>query len=96
MVKHYYYEDQARLFKALAHPVRLQILHILANESGCVCDLVQQTGCRQPYVSQQLIVLREAGLVVARREGLNVRYCLAFPDLLVSVLSAGEALLRAV
>ncbi len=90
------YENQTKLFKALAHPVRLQILEILSNEPACVCDLVQQTGCRQPYVSQQLIVLREAGLVATRREGLNIRYRLTCPDLLVSLLRDGAILLGAV
>jgi len=74
------YESRARLFRALGHPARLQILDILAVGPCCVHVLIQRTGCRQPYVSQQLAVLREAGLVVAEREGIKVRYRLASPD----------------
>jgi DNA-binding transcriptional ArsR family regulator len=74
------YESRARLFRVLGHPARLQILDILAVKPCCVCNITEQIGCRQPYVSQQLAVLREAGLIVAEREGLNVRYRLASPD----------------
>lgn len=74
------YESRARLFRVLGHPARLQILDILAVQPSCVCAITEQMGCRQPYASQQLAVLREAGLIVAEREGLNVRYRLASPD----------------
>ena len=75
------YEPQARLLRAIAHPVRLQILDALAHGSACVCDLTMLTGRRQPYISQQLIVLREAGLVTHAREGSNIRYRLVQPEL---------------
>lgn len=76
-----YYESRARLFRVLGHPARLRILDILATESCCVCQIIEQMGCRQPYASQQLAILREAGLVIAEREGLMMRYQLASPDL---------------
>ena len=75
------YKHQARLLRAIAHPVRLQILDALAHGSACVCDLTMLTGRRQPYISQQLIVLREAGLVTQSRDGLNIRYRLVRPEL---------------
>lgn len=68
------YEQQARIMKALAHPVRLRILDILRQEEQCVCHLTAVLGVRQPYVSQQLAVLREAGLVTDRRDGLMMYY----------------------
>jgi ArsR family transcriptional regulator len=68
------YESRARLFRLLGHPARLQILDILAGGPCCVHVIIQRTGCRQPYVSQQLAVLREAGLIIAEREGIKVRY----------------------
>ncbi len=64
-----YYESRARLFRVLGHPGRLRILEMLAAKPCCVCDLMQQLNYRQPYVSQQLAILREAGLVVGEREG---------------------------
>ncbi len=72
------YEQVATLTKALAHPVRFQILQILRTEGeACVCHLEALLGQRQPYISQQLMRLRDAGLVVDRREGMNVFYALA-------------------
>lgn len=71
------YQKQAQLFQTLSHPVRLYILDILAHQEACVCHLTAILGQRQPYVSQQLAVLRQAGLVVDRREGTLIYYRLA-------------------
>ena len=65
---------EAELFKALGHPVRLQILWMLAHEEACVCHLEAQLRMRQAYLSQQLAVLREAGLVAERHMGPYVYY----------------------
>jgi DNA-binding transcriptional ArsR family regulator len=65
---------EAELFKSLGHPVRLQILWILAQEEACVCHLEARLKMRQAYLSQQLAVLREAGLVAERRMGPYVYY----------------------
>ncbi|MEJ2012610.1 MAG: metalloregulator ArsR/SmtB family transcription factor [Anaerolineales bacterium] len=72
----------AELLKALAHPARLGILNVLrADGECCVCHLEARLGLRQAYLSQQLARLREAGLVNDRREGLNVFYAVAHPEL---------------
>jgi DNA-binding transcriptional ArsR family regulator len=68
------YEQQARIMKALAHPVRLRILDILHQGEECVCHLTTVLEAQQPYVSKQLAILREAGLVIDRRDGLIVYY----------------------
>ncbi len=64
----------ADFFKALMHPVRLQILGILRNGEECVCHMEAALGLRQAYISQHLAALREAGLVSVRREGWNIFY----------------------
>jgi len=71
------YESAIRLFSLLAHPARLRILDMLRRGEACVCHLQAALGAPQPYVSQQLRVLREAGLISSRREGLFVYYQLA-------------------
>lgn len=71
------YAQLTEITKALAHPVRLQILDMLRGGEACVCHLEAVLGQRQAYISQQLARLREAGLVVDRRDGLNVFYALA-------------------
>ena len=80
------YTEQAQLLKSLAHPVRLQILDILRRGEECVCHMEAVLGRRQSYISQQLMTLRDAGLVDARKEGLNVFYCLADPEAVVPLL----------
>lgn len=75
------YRAQVELFKALAHPVRLRILEILAVDESCVCHLTTILGLRQPYISQQLMALRKAGLVLVRRDGVMVYYRLAHPGI---------------
>ena len=67
----------AEAFKALADPVRLQLLNLIATaETGeaCACDLVEPVGKSQPTVSHHLKVLREAGLVSGEKRGTWVWY----------------------
>jgi len=71
------YVQQAELFSALAHPARLRILDILADGEACVCHLSAALHQRQAYVSQQLARLREAELIVDKKDGLYVYYGLA-------------------
>lgn len=68
------YDVQAQLVKLLAHPVRLAILDILRDGEHCVCHMEAHLGFRQAYISQQVAVLREAGLIQDRRDGWNIFY----------------------
>lgn len=68
-------ESQSLVFKALGHPVRLEIVKLLGSLGElCVCELVQKLNCDQTTVSKHLAVLKSAGVVSARKEGLNVYY----------------------
>jgi DNA-binding transcriptional ArsR family regulator len=67
------------LFKALAHPTRVAILDLLRGGEQCVCHLEAALRLRQAYVSQQLSVLREAGIVADERDGLNIYYRVVMP-----------------
>ena len=67
----------ARQFAALADPVRLQLLSMIATDpygAVCACDLVEPLGKSQPTVSHHLKVLREAGLLTSEKRGVNVWY----------------------
>ena len=88
------YEKQAQIYRALSHPVRLRILDILARQEACVCHLTAALDQRQPYVSQQLATLRDAGLVADRREGTLIYYRLA-DEHLAKVLGEGRAVTEA-
>jgi ArsR family transcriptional regulator len=60
----------------LGHPIRLQILAMLAQHGGaiCVCDLEAALPVKQPTVSHHLRLLREAGLIASERRGLWAYY----------------------
>lgn len=68
------------IFKALMHPTRLSILEILQEGEQCVCHLEAVLGYRQAYISQHLMVLREAGLVEDRRDGARIYYRVIKPE----------------
>ena len=62
-------------FEALADPIRRRILALLLDaDELCVCDLHGALDAPQPKVSRHLAVLREADLVLARRDGVWMRY----------------------
>lgn len=69
------------LFRVLMHPTRLAILELLRSGEQCVCHLEAHLGKRQAYISQQLMLLREAGLVADRRDGVNVFYRVTAPQI---------------
>ncbi|MCB1028593.1 MAG: winged helix-turn-helix transcriptional regulator, partial [Microthrixaceae bacterium] len=84
---------KAELFKALAHPARVRALEILAQgPEQSVGDLAEQVGVEAAHLSQQLAILRRAGVVVARREATTVYYSLRDP-LLVELLGVARKLL---
>ncbi len=68
------YETVSSRLKLLAHPERLRILDVLRREAECVCHLEALLGKPQPYVSQQLRFLRNAGIIADEKEGQNVYY----------------------
>ncbi len=75
--------DQAvGALKLLANVERLLLLCQLSQGEMCVSDLETQLGIRQPTLSQQLGVLRNEGVVATRREGKNIYFSVADPNLL--------------
>jgi ArsR family transcriptional regulator len=75
---------QAEVLKTLANPRRLEIIHRLAQGPCEVGRLAEEIGASQPNISQHLSVLRAAGIVDAERDGREVRYRLADPDVIVA------------
>lgn len=86
------YDAQVKLFKALMHPARLAILEVLRKGDACVCHIEAALGYRQAYLSQQLMVLREAGIVEDQREGWNIYYRVSKPDVFNVMDAAHQAL----
>jgi len=70
-------ERLAALAKAIAHPVRLQIVRLLSTREACVCgEIVDTLPLAQSTVSEHLRILKQAGLVKGEVDGPRVCYCL--------------------
>jgi len=80
--------------KALAHPVRLEILEYLKEGEQAVGDIVSAVGIGQSNVSRHLAALKNANVLVSRQEGANVYYAVA-DDRIFRVLRLTDAVLRA-
>lgn len=85
------YRLPANLLKVMAHPARLRLLNALRRDEECVCHLTALLHERQAYVSQQLMFMRQAGLLKDRKDGLRVYYRIQNPRVL-QVLDAVIAL----
>lgn len=82
--------DLAAAFKALADPVRLRLLSLIANSpdgTACSCDLEGPVGKSQPTVSHHLSLLAEAGLITKAKAGRWVM-CSVVPERLAALRSA--------
>jgi ArsR family transcriptional regulator len=73
-------EIKAELFRALAHPARIRVLEILSEGESSVGELQPRVGIESSHLSQQLGVLRRAGVVTTRKEGSSVIYALRDPE----------------
>lgn len=74
------YRMKAEFFKTLGHPARIRVLELLSGREYAVSEMLPEVGIEPANLSQQLSILRRAGLVTARREGLSVRYALTSPQ----------------
>ncbi|MEX0895543.1 MAG: metalloregulator ArsR/SmtB family transcription factor [Patescibacteria group bacterium] len=71
------FEHQAVIFKALAHPQRLELIQLLRNQELSVSEIYQMLLLPQAKISQHLMVLREVGVVRVRKEGRSALYSLS-------------------
>lgn len=85
---------QAEILKALAHPVRLEILHLLGRREVPFGELQLALGITKANLSQHLTVLRQARIVTDRRRGVNTLYRLAFPEIEEACYGVGHAVAR--
>jgi ArsR family transcriptional regulator len=82
----------ADLFQVLGQSSRLQILFGIGQGEVCVCHLEALLGERQAYVSQELMLLKDVGLVDCRRSGRNIYYHLIDPALLENLRTFADQL----
>lgn len=86
------YQVKAELFRTLGHPARIRILELLSERDLAVHELLNSIDIEASNLSQQLAVLRLAGLVTPRREGGQVIYSLALPNVADLLRAAREIL----
>jgi ArsR family transcriptional regulator len=75
------YKLKGEFFKTLGHPARVRILELLADHDRSVGELLPEVGLESSNLSQQLGVLRRAGVVTTRKDGNAVIYSIASPDI---------------
>ena len=86
---------KAEFFKTLGHPVRIRVLELLSLREHAVSELLAAIEIEPASLSQQLAVLRRAGLVTTRKEGSAVHYSVTTP-LVPELLAVARAILTGV
>ncbi|MCK9904762.1 transcriptional regulator [Parafrankia colletiae] len=89
------YQLKAEFFRTLGHPARIRALELLSEREWSVSELVPEVGLEASHLSQQLGVLRRAGLVTTRKQGTTVFYAVASPEI-VTLLAVARSILTGV
>ncbi|WP_099188386.1 ArsR/SmtB family transcription factor [Tepidibacter mesophilus] len=76
---------EVKIFKALAHPIRLKIIKKLSDKKLCVCELNKDVEFSQSNLSQHLKILKDAGLLNAQKNGLWMHYSIKNTQILKSI-----------
>lgn len=87
------YQAKAELFRTLGHPARIRILELLSEREHAVHELLDQIDIEPSNLSQQLAVLRRAGLIMQRRRSGEVVYEISVQEVRDLLLAARRILL---
>lgn len=82
------------VFKALAHPTRIQIVKLLRDGELCVCDILPNLDSEQSNTSQHLTVLKNQGIVESRKDGSKVIYSIKNKEVYEMIDLAEAIILR--
>ncbi len=75
------YQVKAEFFRTLGHPARIRVLELLKGGERQVSELIPEVGIEASHLSQQLGVMRRAGIIQSRKVGANVYYSVGDPKL---------------
>jgi DNA-binding transcriptional ArsR family regulator len=89
------YQLKAEFFKTLGHPARIRVLELLSEREHSVGEMLPQVHIEPAHLSQQLAVLRRAGLVTTRKDGSTVFYSLVSPHV-AELLAVARTILTGV
>ena len=84
----------SNVFKALAHPTRIQIVKLLKEGELCVCDILPNLDSEQSNTSQHLTVMKNQGIVESRKDGSKVIYAIKNQEVLEMIKLAEAMILR--
>ena len=93
-IKQMIFESQAAILKALGQPTRLQILDLLKDGERCVCEIFPAISQEQANVSKHLSIMKQAGILECRKDGLRIIYRIKNPEIL-NLLTGVSKLLKA-
>ncbi len=91
-IKQRIYEGQANVLKALGQPTRLQILDLLKNGERCVCEIFPAINQEQANVSKHLSILKQAGILESRKDGLRILYRIKTPEIFILLTGTSKIL----
>ena len=89
------HQMKAEFFKVLSHPLRIRVLELLSEREYSVGELLREVQIEPSNLSQQLAVLRRAGLVTTRKEGSTVYYSL-ISDQIADLMGVARTILTSV
>ncbi|CDX04370.1 ArsR/SmtB family transcription factor [Desulfitobacterium hafniense] len=84
----------SNVFKALGHPIRIQIIKLLKDGELCVCDILPNLDAEQSNTSQHLAVLKNQSIVESRKEGSKVIYSIKHKEVYEMIDYAETIILR--
>jgi ArsR family transcriptional regulator len=84
----------AEFCKFMANPKRIEILFLLGEKEMCVDEIASAMEVKVPNISQHLAVMREKGVVEARREGTKMHYSISNPKTLQACIIMREAMVE--
>lgn len=82
-----------KIFKALAHPIRIKIVKSLIPGALCVCELNENVDFTQSNLSQHLKILKDAGILKSEKDGLKIMYSLK-DERVINLLNIVENIIK--
>ena len=84
---------ETKIYKALSHPVRLELVKKLTTGERCVCELFDESEFTQPNISQHLKVLKDADILTCERKSNKLMYSIKHKEVL-DIMKLAQAMVR--
>ena len=84
---------ETKIYKALSHPIRLELVKKLTAGEKCVCDLFDESEFTQPNISQHLKLLKDADILICERKSNKLMYRIKHKEVL-DIMTLAQAMVR--